>query len=891
MGSVIIDNLIFPNSKFLEKLAEDTILHASFLKIVNEAKHFLTNYKVNYLKYTDHSIFHSFTLIEYIELLLDDKNINVLNVDEAYILLSSSILHDIGMCIEVDKIEELIGPKEYKKLKKLNKDQDDIDFIRSIHHEISYYFIIKNFELLNIIDEDYAEVIALIAKAHRKEKIDNFDIYELKKTVRTGKEFVCMPYLACLVRLADELDITHRRTPEIILKYFYPDEEKGKSEFEKHKSTSRVSRDGIFIKIEGKTDSQKTYNALKQMSHKIENTLYYCQKVIHKIGSFNGKEYRLIPSKIDYNIKADGFIPKNINFSYDNEFIFKSFISTKLYPKKKYAIRELMQNAIDACRLRKIIDGDAYKTEIKVKNDGKYIKFIDNGIGMDEFEIENYFSKIGESFFNNNRIVPEFESIGKFGIGVLSYFLICDWFEVETKKANKKPLKFRVDKISNLNFLFYDEKSDKKRGTTIKIPINISDPEIFNVFSLHKIIEDFFVNLKIPIRLTANNHVGNYDAILKFHPNFQKQDLDKIMRKIPFPIDEIPKEINIKEISFDGEDLEGRLYTFYSVDKDNNFNDLTKYSNTISIRLFSKGLRIQKIMSKNLYNLGGYMNFKRKSDLNLNKSQILPFNKVNKILQKYEIQLLNKFWEDTSTMTIEEKHEYSIDFYKNIFQGRSFNSNSMIEEYYQFFKETLYPFTWTSNQSGIIQLREFLDMNSHFLLAPIEGLVNLTKMEDKIELGELSKKYKVELLIPSYETLQLYLEWIYNRKLSFKVINGPYLPYLFVETDKTIKTHSKLFNRYLIIDFENDEKSVFASVYGPNSSFKCLLNKNNPFIQYISNNIDFLDESIKFLIKELFSMITDLDYPQALDSELKREYSEIISRINSTYNTNFDTSF
>ena len=242
-------------------------------------------------------------------------------------------------------------------------------------------------------------------------------------------------------------------------------------------------------------------------------------------------------------------------------------------------------------------------------------------------------------------------------------------------------------------------------------------------------------------------------------------------------------------------------------------------------------------------------------------------------------------------MTIEEKHEYSIDFYKNIFQGRSFNSNSMIEEYYQFFKETLYPFTWTSNQSGIIQLREFLDMNSHFLLTPIEGLVNLTEMEDKIELGELSKKYKVELLIPSYETLQLYLEWIYNRKLSFKVINGPYLPYLFVETDKTIKTHSKLFNRYLIIDFENDEKSVFASVYGPNSSFKCLLNKNNPFIQYISNNIDFLDESIKFLIKELFSMITDLNYPQALDSELKREYSEIISRINSTYNTNFDTSF
>ena len=36
--------------------------------------------------------------------------------------------------------------------------------------------------------------------------------------------------------------------------------------------------------------------------------------------------------------------------------------------------------------------------------------------------------------------------------------------------------------------------------------------------------------------------------------------------------------------------------------------------------------------------------------INLNKSQIIPFNKLNEILQKYEIQLMNKFWEDTSTM-------------------------------------------------------------------------------------------------------------------------------------------------------------------------------------------------------------------------------------------------
>lgn len=888
---MISTDLEFPKSKLLKRLKKNTILYASFSEIVNGAKDLLTKYSVNYPKYTDHSISHSFTIIKNIELLLDKNNINTLNTDELYILLSSSILHDIGMCIETNKVKELIGANEYKKLKNLYEKENDIEFIRNIHHIISYYFILENFEILKIVDEDYAEVIALIAKAHRKEKIDNFDVYEFKRTVSSGQDFVCMPYLACLVRLADELDITNKRTPEIIQKYYYPDEEKGKLEFEKHKSTTKVSRDGIFIRIKARTDSQETYNALKQMIKKIEKTLNYCQKVIHKIGKFNNKEYKLTPSIVDDEIKTEGFIPKNINFSYNDEFIFKSFISENLYTKSKYAIREIMQNAIDACRLRKMIDGDIYNPEIRVEIDEKYIKFIDNGIGMDEFDIINFFSKIGESYFNNNKIVPEFESIGKFGIGILSYFLICDWFEVETKKAGKDPLKFRVDKSINLNFLFYDEVSNTEHGTTVKIPINFSLPEIFNVFDLHKNIEDFFVNLEIPVRLKAFSHGTKYDSILKFHPNFQNQDLNKISRRVPFPIDKTPKEINIKEISFDGENLECQLYTFYSRDSEGNFKDLSKYNDGISIQLFSKGLRIQKIKSKNLYTLGGFLNFKKNYNINLNKSQITPFNKINESLQNWEIQLLKKFWEETSTLTIEEKQEYSIDFYKNIFRGRSFYSDSRAEEYYQFFKETLYPFTFTNNRFEIVQLETFLNNNSRFLLTPIMGLIDPSKLEDRIELGELSKEYRVKLLIPSFETLLLFLEWIYNSKLLIKVIGGPFQPYLFVDTDQRIRTHSKLFNTYLLLDFENNVKPVFTSIYGANSLFKCLLNKNNPFINFICQNENLINESLKILIKEFFSKIKNTNYPIAIFTDLEREYTEIISRVNSNYNKNFNPSF
>ncbi len=210
----------------------------------------------------------------------------------------------------------------------------------------------------------------------------------------------------------------------------------------------------------------------------------------------------------------------------------------------------------------------------------------------------------------------------------------------------------------------------------------------------------------------------------------------------------------------------------------------------------------------------------------------------------------------------------------------------MVEEYYQFFKETLYPFTFTDKQLGIIQFGSFLENNSQFLLTPIVEYLNPDELDNKTELGGLSEEYGVPILIPSFETLILYLEWIFNRKYSIRVIKGPFLPYLFVDTDIKM-THSKLFNKYLMIDFENDERSVFANVGEANLLFKCLLNKNNPFITFISQNSNLIRESIKLLIEELFSMIIDSNYLKVVHSHIQGKYSEIVSRINSSYNKNF----
>ena len=83
-------------------------------------------------------------------------------------------------------------------------------------------------------------------------------------------------------------------------------------------------------------------------------------------------------------------------------------MGTKLYGDPEVALRELIQNSIDACLLRDAMErswGNSYSPEISVKyyqkDDDDILEVIDNGTGMDNDIIDNYYSKIGSSFYKS----------------------------------------------------------------------------------------------------------------------------------------------------------------------------------------------------------------------------------------------------------------------------------------------------------------------------------------------------------------------------------------------------------------------------------------------------------------------------------------------------------
>lgn len=113
-------------------------------------------------------------------------------------------------------------------------------------------------------------------------------------------------------------------------------------------------------------------------------------------------------------------------------------LSNHLYKSPDVFIRELLQNGTDAITLReKKQPGWDNGNIIITVVPGQRIEFKDNGAGLNEKEIHRFLAVIGQSSKTQleNGHMPE-DYIGRFGIGLLSCFMVSDFITVYTKPAD-----------------------------------------------------------------------------------------------------------------------------------------------------------------------------------------------------------------------------------------------------------------------------------------------------------------------------------------------------------------------------------------------------------------------------------------------------------------------
>ena len=633
----------------------DPILYGSLIELKYVIRGYLQNYKLNFEEFTDHSFEHVLQVAQNASDLLKPKERKLLNEDEIYILLMACYLHDVGMCIPKKDLLKYSSEERFNKYQEENTGATIQDFIREIHHEISYEFIVKRWKDLKIKDADYAQAIALVAKAHRKVNLLDFNEFKPQFWVRpTGNDSVCLPYLGCLVRMADEMDITYLRIPDILFKDYLPDNKKSREEWIKHKNTFGINVSGDKLLYRANATDKNVYTALTTNFEKVSQTLTYCHKVFNMLPSLLGRRLCMDVKFVENKIEPKGFIPKDIGFSFNLKGVFDTFIKRDIYYDKYDTLREALTNAIDSCNYKKSLISN-YKPEIEVnlfKNeDCKYRIIIkDNGMGMNEFIVSNFFSKLASNNYYDDKI--GFQPIGQFGVGVFSYFMIADYFEVNTKMADNDPLYFRIFKNQEVDFYFFDNNYRKESGTEIVLYLNEEVNKEINYDLLISKIQHHIRFIEFPINVKFESQTT---CIKKKHLAI-KNDKVILSSLINFGNENEMDKLSIEKFKFNNELFEGQINLLLGSKKTNyspvkvmelcrNRTTVNELRNEVS----QKGIFVSSFRENELFinNTFGEINIKKKVNLMLNRRSLQVedplvsemIDKVNDRLLTYIFQL------------------------------------------------------------------------------------------------------------------------------------------------------------------------------------------------------------------------------------------------------------
>ena len=216
---------------------------------------------------------------------------------------------------------------------------------------------------------------------------------------------------------------------------------------------------------------------------------------------------------------------KTGNLSINSENIFP-IIKKWLYSDHDIFVRELVSNGCDAITKLKKLEAmgqytfpDDYKAKIEVicDPDAKTLKFIDNGLGMDEDEVEKYITQI--AFSGATDFLEKYkdkanndEIIGHFGLGFYSAFMVADDVYIDTLscKEGAKPVHWECDGGSEYSI---GEGSKTTVGTEITLFLNEESVEFANEYRVREVLEKYCSFMPVEIFLSKANAPQEYETI------------------------------------------------------------------------------------------------------------------------------------------------------------------------------------------------------------------------------------------------------------------------------------------------------------------------------------------------------------------------------------------
>ncbi len=255
----------------------DPELHRRFTNAVFALQHNLNNYKLLFPEYTDHTILHSMTVIDFCNCLIG-KQIGEMNADQLYVLLVSCHFHDTGMGITMDNYREFSRQIDFGSYFDTHPRDDYPAVIRTFHHEFSGMFIRKYAALFDIPTPEHEQAIVQVSRGHRRTDLMDEREYPADARVPNGN-LLCLPYLASLIRLADEIDVAAARNPVLLYDIESLTDEIEIVENKKVKAVRRLLVTDSAFTLQVDTPETEILEQIRQMAVKMQATLDYCREL------------------------------------------------------------------------------------------------------------------------------------------------------------------------------------------------------------------------------------------------------------------------------------------------------------------------------------------------------------------------------------------------------------------------------------------------------------------------------------------------------------------------------------------------------------------------------------------------------------------------------------
>lgn len=393
--------------------------------------------------YTRHDAHHGFRVVRRMAQVLqpaclEPGHVESLSPAELFLLIAAAYAHDLGMTVFPGEEQELREKFGLMRRDDWATDEALQDHLRSQHSKRGGDYILRNRDKIGVPMNLVAQ-LDLLMKSH------NLSVRELENEMDAPfaavEQEIDLLQLALIVCIADAIEFSDTRVMDGVFdRLGLNDSAAARRSFQENMKhigvgdSLAVGADGRLI-VSGSFEHPEvlalTHQTLDQMEGWIKgySDLERKRKTARlKIGA----------EPFIRNLKFLGGRFERLGIRLNTKNVIDLIASNAVWRQSPgAAVREMIQNAVEACRYREHASGQVvgYRPRVTVVFDRtkNAIRIEDNGCGMSEATVLNNLLTVGSSRAKEPTYVTSgYAPIARFGIGFWSAFTVADRVAVET---------------------------------------------------------------------------------------------------------------------------------------------------------------------------------------------------------------------------------------------------------------------------------------------------------------------------------------------------------------------------------------------------------------------------------------------------------------------------